>query len=809
MPEMKQEVRYAFRLMRKSPGFTAIAVIALGLGIGANTALFSVVNSVLFRPLPYPDADRVGIIWEKSPGQGWNRINPSAPNFLDWREQSRSFQQMVLLEPGSGTVTGFGEPQQITGMRVTTNLLSFLGVKPMLGRDFTPREGWQDRVVILTHAAWLRWFGGDPKVIGRRVIADGLPYTIIGVTPPSLWLPIPSEIFVPWNDADLRGRSRMQHSYAVLARLKPNVTWDQATTELTAIERRIAAVHPQMRDWTAYVVSFHDWMVANARPALLILLAAVGLVLLIACTNLASLMLARAAARDREIAIRTALGASRWALMRQFLIETMLLGLIGGALGLLLAVWGIDLFERLMPATLHVPDSNAYLNRPKVAIDATVLGFTLLVSLATGFLFGVAPAFAAARSDANEGLKEGGRNSGSSRTSRVRGGLVIAEVALALVLLISSGLTIKSFWNIQQVQPGFSARNVLIMDTELPTDSKYRKPQEQALFFKRVLENMSNIPGVSSVGITCSLPMDEQNHRDEFKIAGRPLPPSGQLLPTDFRSINTEYFAAMGIPLKRGRVFSAYDDQDRPRVAVVDETFAERYWPPSVEGAQDPIGQRLEFGKTTVEIVGIVGAVKNSGLDRNPEPTVYVPYLQYPESRMTFVLRTPQPLTTVRAAKNALYAVDKDQPVYNIRTMQDILAGSLSTSRLTLTLLLVFAVVAIVLASIGIYGVMSYAVAQRRTEIGIRMALGAGGRSVLSLVVGQGMRLAAIGVAVGLGGAYLGSRLLASLLFAVSPTDAVIFTSTAILLSAVALFACYLPARRAAKTDPAICLRCQ
>jgi predicted permease len=564
-----------------------------------------------------------------------------------------------------------------------------------------------------------------------------------------------------------------------------------------------------MRDWTAYAVSFHDWMVTNARPALLILLAAVGLVLLIACTNLASLMLARAAARDREIAIRTALGANRWALVRQFLTETVLLGLIGGSLGLLLAMWGIDVFERLMPATLHVPDSNAYLNRPKVAIDAIVLGFTLLISLVTGLLFGVAPAFAAARSDANESLKEGGRNSGSSRSSRVRGLLVISEVALALVLLVCAGLTIKSFWNIQQVKPGFAATNVLIMDTELPTDSKYRSPIEQALLFKRVLENMSNIPGVSAIGMTCSLPMDEQNHRNEFKIAGRPLPPSGQLLPTDFRAISEGYFTAMGIPLKRGRTFDAHDDQDRPKVAIIDETLAARYWPAGVEGAQDPIGQHLEFGKTSVEIVGIVGAVKNSGLDRNPEPTIYVPYLQHPESRMTFVLRTPQPLATVRAAKNALYAVDKDQPVYNVRTMQDILAGSLSTSRLTLTLLLAFAVVAMALASIGIYGVMSYAVAQRTTEIGIRMALGAGARSVLSLVIGQGMRLAIIGVLAGLIGSYVASRLIASLLFAVSPTDVVIFGSTAALLSGVALIACYLPARRAAKTDPAVCLRCQ
>jgi putative ABC transport system permease protein len=806
MRSLFQDVRYGLRLLRRSPGFTFVAMVALALGIGANTAMFTAVRSILLRPLPYPAAGRLGIVWEHSRAQGWNRINPSGPDFLDFREQSTSFEDMALFEPGTGTLSGQGEPVQVPGMRVTTNFLSLLGAKPILGRDFTPDEGWQQRVAILSYNAWQRTFGGDPRIIGSRAIADGLVYTVVGVAPPDLWLPLASDVFVPWVDSDLRKQDRMSHRFAVLARLKPGATFATASAELETIQKRIGQQFPRVKDWGAGVYPMQDALVANVRPALWIMLATVGLVLLIACTNLANLMLARAASRARETAIRTALGASRWALMRQAMTETMLLGVFGGGLGVLLALWGVDLLNTTLPATIRLPDSSAEVIRPALAVDGTVLAFTLLLSLATGVIFGLVPAFAATRVDPQEALKEGVKSTGSARARNLRHVLVVSEVALALVLLITAGLALKSFWNIQQVDPGFRTDRLLAMETELPTDSKYKKGEEMVAFFERVLENIAALPGVAASGLTSALPLDQEDHRTDYRIEGRPLPPSGQLLPANYRSVSERYFESMGIPLKRGRWFTAEDKRDRPRVAVIDEAMARRDW--AGEGL-DPVGQRLRVGKTVFEIIGVVGEIRSAGLDQRPQPTIYFSYRQYAEPRMTLVARHPNPEQMVNAMKQAVYAVDKDQPVYKVRTMRDALSASQSSRRFTLWLLAAFAAVALGLASAGIYGVISYAVTQRTSEIGVRIALGAGSARVMGMVVRQGMTLALIGIGLGLAAGAAAARGFGTLLYGVSPADPLVLGGTAGALALVALVATYLPARRAARIDPIVSLRYQ
>jgi putative ABC transport system permease protein len=801
-----QDLRFGLRLLRKSPGFAVSAVTALALGIGANAAIFSIVNAILLRPLPYPHSERLGVVWENSRDQGWDRINPSGADFVDFQRNTTAFEQLALYETGSGTLNGFGEPMQVPGLRITTNLLSMLGVKPYLGRDFTRDEGFDRRVAILSYGAWMRLFGGDPSAVGKRALADGLPYTVIGVTPPGLWLPVPSDVFVPWSDADLLGSK--EHNFSVLARLKPGVTYEQASAQLNGAIRRIAEKDPHVRNWGASILPLHESMVSNARSSLWILLGAVALVLLIACTNLANLLLARASARTRETAIRTALGAGRGRLVRQFLTETVVIAIIGGALGLILSLWGVDLADRLVPQTIRMAQSNSEMIRPPIVMDLRVLGFTVLLTLITGFVFGAAPALAASKTDVNDVLKQAERGStGGVRGRRARGAFVIAEVALALVLLISAGLTIRSFWKIQQVNPGFHADHVLAMETELPTDSRYKSDPEQTAFYERVLSKVEALPGVQSAALSSSLPLDERDQKVDFQIEGRPLPPSGQLLAADYRSISESYFRVMGIPLARGRLFESRDTTDRPKIAIVDQTLADRYWPAGGAGPHDPIGQRIRVRRTTFEIVGIAGAVKNTGLDQDARPTIYTSYRQFPEAHVTLVVRHPQPASAASAVKSAVYAVDKEQPVFKVRTMDDVVAASESSARFTLVLLGVFAAIAIVLAAGGIYGLISYAVARRSGEIGIRLALGASTPEVLRLVVGEGMLLAGAGVVCGLAGAAALTRLMRSFLFEVSPTDPGTFVAVSALVIAVSLMAAFVPAWRATRIDPVRALR--
>ena len=805
MSALLLDLRYGFRLLWKSPSFTLVAILALALGIGANTAIFSVVDSVLLRPLPFRNADRLAVAWESSPAQGWNRIGPSGPNYLDFRDQNRSFEDLALLEPGTGTLTGFGEPQQVPALRVTTNFLTVIGFKPVLGRDFRSGEGWNQRVVILSDRLWQREFNRDPDIVGKTVRADDLVYTIIGVLPRSFWFPDPADMLVPWCDSDLRAGDRMSHDFGVIGHLKPGVSVKQATVELSAIERRIGDQFVGMKGWQVTVVPLRKALDENIQTALYLVLGAVGFVLLIACANLGNLMLARGAARGRETAIRMALGAGRWRLLRQFLSESLLLGLVGGAMGLLLAAWGVDFLDRVVPDTLQLGGGAGQVSRPGIALDGQVLLFTLLISLASALIFGLAPAIFQSKTDVNESLKLSGR--GLSRAGGpMRSLFAISEVALALVLLICSALTLKSFWHIQQVKPGFIAGRVLALEMELPTDSKYRTAPEQSDFFRRVLEKVQLVPGIRSAAVTSVLPLDgSENSSLGFLIEGRPPLASGQRLPADYRAISPDFFRTMGIPLLRGRYFSELDTAGRPLVAVINDALAKRYWP----DGRNPIGERLRFGRMGLrEIVGIVGDVKHSGLDRQATPTIYTCYLQSPDSRMSLVVRTAaEPASMIRAVKDAVYSIDKDQPMYKIRSMDQVISDAESSPRLTLVLLSIFAAVALALASLGIYGVISFSVAQRTREIGIRMALGAQRGHVLRLVVGQGLWLSLAGVAGGLAGALAVAHLMASLLFGVSPSDPGIFAGASAFLAATALAASYIPARRATNLDPTASLR--
>jgi putative ABC transport system permease protein len=800
---MLSDVRYALRTMARNRWFTVVVIGVLALGIGANTAIFSVVESVILRPLPFPDPGRLTFVWETS-SKSSTRIGPSGPNYLDFKEQSGSFDDMAALELGSGTVTGFGEPQQVPALRVSTNYLSVLGIRPIQGRDFQIGEAWSDRLVIISYGFWERNLGLAPDVIGRRLMVDDLPYVIIGVTPKTFWSLVPSELLVPWSAADLRARNRTSHDFGVIGRLGHGASPQRAAAELTAIERRIAQGVPQLTGWGVTVVPLQHLVAENLESSLLVLLGAVGLVLLIACANIANLLLARAVARERETAIRRALGANGRHLIRQFLTESALLGAVGGAAGLLIALWGVDVLDRVLPATLTVTDGGV-VTRPPVAMDAVVFGFAVLVAVTTAITFGLAPAFAAAGPDVHESLKEGARTTPHGH-GRIRRLLIVTEIALALVLLISAGLTIKSFSRLTQVDPGFVPDHLLALEMELPTDARYGKGAEQRAFFSRVLEKVASVPGVRSAAMTSILPLDATiAHGQPFWIVDRPSPaPGDPPMSAGRRSVSASYFQTMGVPLRRGRTFTEGDRDGRPFVVIIDDTFARVHF----GDVANPVGQRLRIGRTDLEIVGVVGAVKQTGLDRQSEPTLYLSLLQVPEPRMSLVVRTAgDPVSLVTAVKAAIYAIDSDQPVYRIRTMDQALSELTSPQRLTLMLLTLFAVAALCLASIGIYGLVAYTVVQRTREVGIRIALGARPEEIVRLIVGEGLGPTAIGIGLGLVLSIGATSALASILYGVNVHDPIVFVATAAALGFVAVIASYAPARRAAAIDPIISLR--
>jgi len=797
-----KDLRYSLRTLCKVPGFSIVALLVLALGIGANTAIFSVVNSVVLRPLPYPDADRLVLIWETDLKDGIKREGPSAPNFLDWKEQSQSFEEMALLEVGTGTVTGEGsEPEQVTGLRVTTNFLSMLGARTVLGRGFTAVEGaGQARypVAVLANGYWKRRFGSDPRIIGRTFTMNSEPYTVIGVLAPDFYHPLPSDLYVPWPVAELRAKNRVDHDFGVIARLKPGVTIAGAQSELSTVARRIDAQTPRLAGWDVTVVGMKQALFEYIRPALLLLLGAVGLLLLLACVNVASLLLARVTGRSKEMGIRAALGARRGRLIAQILSESLLLSLAGGALGVCFAVWGVDLLSAVLPNTLPMADAGAEIVRPAIGVDARALAFALLISTGAALIFGLIPALHAAGADVNDALKSGGRASSPSLgRARVWSLLVAGEVALASMLLIGAGLAMKSFVNLQRVNPGIRPDHVLTFRMRLPTDNLYKNYREQAAFYRRVLDRVEQIPGLQSAGLSDVLPLGQQNDREYFTIEKRPLP-AGQELVADFRRISPLYLRTMGIPLLRGRPLSDRDSHEAPPVILIDETLAHQYWP-----SENPIGRRMRLWGQFREVVGIVGQVHHYGLEKQPESTIYAPYEQMTDKAMALAVRTTMDTqAVVKAVKQAVWSVDPGQPVFQVRSMDDYLSLAATAPRISTVLLAVFAGISMLLAALGIHGVVSYGVAERTREFGIRMALGSTPGQVEALVIRGGIKTALIGLAAGMAGAAVLASALRTLFFGVAPLDPGVIAGVAALLLTVALIANYVPARRATRIDP-------
>ena len=807
MEALWHDLRYGARMLTKSPGFTAVAVIALALGIGANTAIFSVVNAALLRALPYRDADKLVIVWEKSRRNDQNVVNPA--NFMDWSEQNNVFSDMAGTFDRSAVLVGDGEPEEIPAQLATPNLFFLLGVEALLGRTFSDDDGKPDqpRVVVLSYGLWQRRFGGDPKIIGRTLNVNRAEAIVIGVMPAGFKWHIhkgsmttkTAELWSPWIiTKDMR--VRQGRFMTAVARIKPDVTFEQAKAEMNVIGARLEEQYNDFNaNWGVNVVPLRTQFTGEFRAALLVLLGAVGFVLLIACANVANLLLSRAAARQKEIAVRTALGASRARIVRQLLTESVLLAAIGGVAGLLLALWGTDLLVSLSPRELA--------DLQQVKISLPVLAFTLVVSLLTGITFGMAPAFEAIHVKLQESLKEGSKNiGGGSRSHRLRGAFVITEIALALVLLVGAGLLVRSFSRLQSVDPGFNARSVLTMRISLPT-RRYDTDRKRIDFFRQAVEQIKALPGVEAAGATNYLPFAGPHSGTLVEIEGRPKLPPGQELGTGACVTDADYFGAMQIPLKRGRLFTEQEATEMKHVVVINEAFARKNFP-----GEDPLGKRVTIymkdDNVPTEIIGIVGDHKHMGLDSEIEPMSYWPHPEQAFPFMTFVIRTQgDPASIAPAARNVIQTLDGEQPLADVRTMESLLADSVARARFNTLLLSVFAVVALILAAVGIYGVMSYAVTQRMHEIGIRMALGAQTYNVLALVVNQGMMLTVVGVGVGLAASFALTRIIASLLYGVSATDTLTFTLIPLVLASVALLACYIPARRATKVDPMIALR--
>jgi putative ABC transport system permease protein len=797
-----RDVRFGVRMLWKSRGFTVVAVLVLTLGIGANSAIFSIVNAILLRPLPYEDSGKLVFLAE------WSKQVPnmsfSVANFQDVRDQNKVFESLFAFRSGNYVMTGEGEPERLLGRQVTSGIFPAMRVQPILGRAFTPEEDkpGAERVVLLGEGFWTRRFARDPNVLGKTLTLSGESFTVIGV--------LPATFHGTWRQADLwvsLGRlfdqlggpqNRGNHpGIYVIGRRRPGVSEEQARADIVAIAQRLAQEYPQSSaNQSMTARDLHEAVVGDLERPLFVLLGAVAFVLLIACANVANLMLSRGAARQKEIAVRIALGAGRGRLVRQFLTESTLLALVGGMIGLGLAYAGLKGLLAVTPTNVPRVD--------EIRLDGAVLSFTMLVSLLTGIVFGLVPALQVSKPDVHETLKEGGRAGSGAARHLLRSSLAVVEICLAFVLLIGSGLMLRSFYRLLLADAGYNPESVLTASVAAP-QAKYDQPPKVRAFIEQVLTNVKALPGVEAAASTTPLLGGWQT---SFLVEGKPAPPLGQVPSTDISRVSPDYFRAMGVRLLRGRTFTEQDHADAPRVCIVDETFARTYWPD-----EDPIGRKIRLGglqsqQPWMEVVGVVAHVKNYGVDQESRVETYLPYPQSPVNAFTLVVRTKvEPTSLTSALRDAVRRADPDIPIFSVRTMEQIVSDNVASRRLAVVLLGVFAGLAMLLAAVGLYGVMSYNVAQRTHEIGIRMALGAQPGDVLRLVVRQGMMMALLGVAIGLAGSLALTRVVKTLLFQVSATDPATFAGISSLLVVVTVLATYIPARRATRVDPVIALR--
>jgi putative ABC transport system permease protein len=811
-----QDLRYGLRQLRRSPGFTAVAVLTLALGIGANTLIFSVVNAAILHPLPFRDANRLVTLWVT--GSNFGYTGPGSltdPDYTEWQKQNRVFSDIAAYRGQPSNLTGAGEPLRLAGAAISPSLFRVLGVNPALGRPFALEEenAGHNHVALLSDKLWRSRFGSDPSAVGKAIKLDGEFYSVVGVMPASFDFPNQADVWVPLTLSSDAHNATLQ----IVARLKPGVSIERARTDVILIAQRLDEQrdrHRRSGDWDEQttLVPLGDEVASALRTSLLVLLGAVGLVLVIACANVANLFLGRAATRQREIGIRKALGAGRSRMIRQMLTESGIMAALGGGLGLLLAIMGhrfLAYAAPLLPWNSQSPAATARIAAAE--IDFWVLGFTLTVSVLTALLFGLTPALRASRAELTDSLREGDRGSGTGRAgSRLRDSIVLAEVALSVILLVSAGLLIRSFLYLMNVDPGFSPKNVLTMNISLP-ESRYGDKASMVAFEQQALSRLGALPGVRSAGGVFGLPLGSDGVAGDLTVEGQPAAsPGNRPLIAAKKVVGGDYFSVLGIPLIKGRYFDEHDSESAPHVVIISQSLAHHYWPRG-----DALGRRLKPGFSNdawCTVVGIVADTKQYSLDETPSPSMYLPYGQASATfwmeDITLVVRTVlQPLSLVQAARHAVESVDPDLPVFNVVTMEQLIYRSASAPRFNTVLLGIFASLALILAAIGIYGVMSYAVTQRTHEIGVRMALGAKARDVLGQVIAQGMRRALAGIALGLAGALILTRFLASLLYSVRPVDPATYLTVSLLLLAVALLACYVPARRAATVDPMIALR--
>jgi len=804
MSNLWRDILYSLRIMRKNPAFSVVAVLTLAVGIAANTAVFSVVNAVLLRPLPYEQPDQLVMFWENNLKMGLDQFPASYPNFVDYRDQSQTFQSFAAFNRDDFILTGMDEPQRIAGAQVSENFFKVLGIAPVIGNNFSPDDFKAGNSVIISNALWRRQFNANPSIVGQPLTLNGKSYTVAAVMPAGFRFPAElfekADLWVPLHMEPALAADRASHGLFVIGRLKPQVPISSARSDVTTIASRLQKQYESSNDgWGAKLIPLQEQIVGDIKPSLLILLGAVSLVLFIACVNVANLLIARATTRQKEMAIRMAVGASRGRMIQQLLTESLVLGVVSSVLGLLLALLGILLLKPLIPASyIYVED---------IGLSGTVFGFALLLSVVTAVIFGLVPAIQATTLDINGQLKEGsGRSSAGIQRRLLRQFLIVSEVTLSLVLLVGAGLLIKSFVRLQQVDPGFKADNLLTMSMAIP-DDKYPDAPRQRAYFQQALQQVQGIPGVKSAAVASKLPLAGSDKVRAFLVEGRPPLASGQQQTASYNVVSPDYFSTMGIGLKKGRAFTDRDDFNAPLVAIINETMVQRFFP-----NEDPIGKRLILKRANPvvapEIIGVVGDIKGQGLDAEAKPGMFVPQAQAPLPAMSLVIRSDaNPLSLTTSARRALSYVDKDQPVENIAAMDQVVSKSTSPQRLNTILLSIFAVIALVLAAVGIYSIMAQSVRQRQHEIGIRAALGARPSQILRMVIGQGMVLTFIGIGIGLIGVFFLARILLSLLYQVNTLDPLIYAGTALLLLAVAFIATYIPARRAMKVDPVRTLR--